>query len=56
MITKTLSAAPLAAIKVLQVWKSTIVLSRDHSGVRNPSEVYLFERFLVKLAVSEAKY
>lgn len=56
MITKTLSAAPLAALKVLKVWKSTIVLSRDFSGVRNPSEVYLFKMFLVKLAVAETKY
>lgn len=56
MITKTPSAAPLTAMKVLKVWKSTVVLSRDLSGVRNPSEVYLFKRFLVKLAVAEAKY
>lgn len=56
MVSKTLSVAPLAAIKVLKVWKSTIVLSRDLSGVRNPFEVDLFERFLAKLAVAEAKY
>lgn len=55
-ITKTLSAAPLAAVKVLKVWKSTIVLIGDLSEVRNPYEVYLFERFLVKLAVAEAEY
>lgn len=50
---ETLCMGTGAAIKVLKVWNST---SRDLPEVRNPSELYLFWRVLLKVLVVEAKY